>query len=431
MRVLHLSTSDIEGGAARAAWRLHCALEAAGVASTMLVQRRHSDSASVIGPGGGLGKALALVRPQLDLLPLMLYRRRRRVPWSVGWCPNRVAPLIREAGPDVVNMHWVGSGFVPLWAMSGIGAPVVWTLHDMWPFTGGCHYDEGCQRFQQNCGRCPLLGSGARFDLTRIVLATKRRIWPRRAWRIVAPSQWLAGEARSSSLFDGCDVRVIPNGIDTALYRPLSKALAREILGLPREPRLILFGAVNATSDPRKGFVYLREAMRRIGQADGTTSAEVIVFGASHSATHADFGTRVHYLGVLHDDVALQVVYSAADVIVMPSIQESFGLTGLEAMACGTPVVGFAVGGMRDLVEHHRTGYLAEPYASEDLAAGIAWVLSSQERLRELGSRARLKVEREFEISHIASKYAELYEEVLGLADDMAQEHSSALPNPE
>ncbi|GAB4527452.1 MAG: hypothetical protein Kow0063_02730 [Anaerolineae bacterium] len=175
----------------------------------------------------------------------------------------------------------------------------------------------------------------------------------------------------------------------------------------------MLFGAVNSVNDPRKGFQFLKQAMQLLAKDGWSKTAEAVIFGASEPSTHYDLGLKAHYLGYLHDDISLALIYSAADVAVVPSIQEAFGKTALEAMACGTPVVAFGATGLLDIVEHQQTGYLAQPYEPADLAKGIAWVLEDVERLRDLRHQARARVEREFDIQHVAKRYLALYEELL------------------
>ncbi len=196
-------------------------------------------------------------------------------------------------------------------------------------------------------------------------------------------------------------------------FKPLDKGLSRRTLDLPQDKKIVLFGAVNSVNDPNKGFRYLKQAMQLLATDGWSETTEVVIFGASEPSTHHDLGLKTRYLGYLHDDISLALIYSAADVAVVPSIQEAFGKTALEAMACGTPVVAFGATGLLDIVEHEQTGYLAQPYESAELAKGIAWILEDAERLSDLRHQARARVEREFDIQHVAKRYLALYEEIL------------------
>lgn len=412
MRVLHLSHADQLGGAAIAAQRLHQGLRRLAVDSQMLVQTRVGSAATVHGPASKLGRAIAKLRPTLDQLPLLAYRQRQGRIFSCGWGPSAIGQRVQALQPTVLNLHWVAGGFLPIPVLAQLPYPLVWTLHDMWAFTGGCHYNEHCDRYQQNCGQCPQLGSGRAGDLSRWNWRRKARVYPRLDLTVVCPSQWLASCARASALLQSVPVTVIPNGLDCEQFRPLERGLARQLLRLPAEQPLILFGAMSATRDPRKGFPHLQAALRRL-QADGWGErAALLVFGASAPVPPVDLGLPVHYLGRLHDDIALALVYSAADVFVAPSVQDNLPNTVLEAIACGTPTVAFRVGGMPDLITHHGNGYLATPFESDDLARGIAWVLGDRERQQKLATQARQKAVQDFSLERQAQRYLDLYRDV-------------------
>jgi glycosyltransferase involved in cell wall biosynthesis len=414
MKPLLLNTYDIRGGAARAAYRLHRGLREAGIESEMLVQSKSSDDPYVHGPRSRFETLMGVVRPQLDVLPMYLYPRRGKGTYYPGLLPGNYVKRVRRLKPDIVHLHWVAGGFLNPRALTGFGAPVVWTLHDMWAFTGGCHYDDGCERYTGSCGCCPALGSSREADLSRWVWQHKRRKWADVRLTIVTPSRWLADCARKSSLFSDKRIEVIPNGLDITVFRALGKHSARDLLGLPRDKRLILFGTLNATTDQRKGFHALREALQAFRAArEQRDDSEVVVVGASRPISPPDFGLPVHYMGILNDDVTLALLSSAVDVVVVPSIQENLSNTVMEALACGTPCVAFDVGGMSDLIEHQRNGYLARPFESLDLARGMGWVLASQERWCSLSKRARERVETEFDLRVVTKRYIALYLDLL------------------
>jgi glycosyltransferase involved in cell wall biosynthesis len=349
-----------------------------------------------------------------DAWTLRLYRKRTPLPWGVGWFPTGIHNRINGTEADLVHLHWLGGGFVPVRSLSRLVRPCVWTLHDTWPFTGGCHYFYTCDRYQKACGTCPQLASRSDHDLSRWVWKTKHKHWQALNITLIAPSRWMAECARASSLFRDARIEVICYGLDlTHYYRPIDQAAAREILGLPKDKKLIAFGAIKSTTDPRKGFQYLKTALKQLAANNWGPKAESIIFGASEPLNPPDLGLQARYLGHLHDDMSLALVYSAADVMIVPSIQESFGQTASEAMACGTPVVAFGATGLLDIVDHGRTGYLARPYEPDDLAEGIAWVLEDEERLARLRREARVKAEHEFALSKIVQKHLNLYQELI------------------
>ena len=413
MRPLLLSTSDIAGGAARAAYRLHLGLLECGVDSRMLVQQRLSAHATVTGPRGRWEKVRAKAAPHLDRVPLEVRRVQPRAAWSNQWLENPVAANAGRAGADLLHLHWVSGGFVPIRFPWGRELPTVWTLHDMWPFTGGCHYDQECGRYRGSCGRCPLLDSERERDYSRVTWKRKARAWADREMTIVAPSRWLAECARGSSLMRERRVEVIPNGLQLDRYRPIPKSQARQLLGLPLDRRLIAFGAVASTSDPRKGYDLLVPALRRLSAAS-TVPTGVLVFGASAPERPDEFGMPSWFLGELSDDVSLALVYSAADAFAAPSRQDNLPNTVLEALACGTPSVAFDVGGFPDLIGHMEDGFLARPFDVDDLARGLQLLVESSELREEWGRRARAKAVAQFSLSLQASRYIELYSELLG-----------------
>jgi glycosyltransferase involved in cell wall biosynthesis len=411
MRALIVNSEDRRGGAARAAHRLHLALRDAGVDARMLVQVKHGDEASVLGPQSAVALLTAGLRPAADLLPLALYRQRRKVTFYPGWLPGGLASRIRDLQPDVVHFHWITGGAVDVRSFRSINRPLVWTLHDMWAFTGGCHYDEDCGKFASRCGRCPVLGSNQALDLSSFGWRRKQRGYRGAHLTIVAPSRWLGDAARGSPLLQDFPVIVIPNPIDTAVFRPIDKQLARQMLNLPPDQQIILFGALRATSEPRKGFPLLQEALQEFSR--GNSKCFAVIFGASQPSAAPDFGMPSMFLGTLNDDVSLALLYSAADVFVAPSRQENLSNTVLESLSCGTPVVAFSIGGMPDMIDHQRNGYLAQPFDAGDLARGLEWVLNNAERAASLAQRAREKALEEFDERTIAKRYLDLYQDAV------------------
>lgn len=414
MKVLHLSESD-GGGAGRAAFRLHSGLQGIGVSSQLLVQLKYSDDRTVFSPQTTLGKFSAKLKlsERIDALPLKLYHQRGDADFSLQWFPGGVAKNIAQLAPDVINLHWVCHGYLSIETVAKLNQPLVWTLHDMWGFTGGCHYSQECDRYNKSCGACPQLGSTKPSDLSHWVWQRKAKAWNNINLTIVTPSSWLAKCARSSSLFKELRVEVIPNGLDTQRYKPIPRQVARDYLNLPQDKQFILFGAMYPNSDHRKGFHLLQPALQSLSQSGWQDKAEVLIFGASQPETPIDVGFNCHYLGRLHDDSSLALIYSAADVTVVPSTQEAFGQIASESLACGTPVVAFNATGLPDIVEHQQNGYLAQPYQIEDLAIGIVWVLENKERYQKLCDRTRKKAEQEFTLELQAHRYASLYSELL------------------
>ena len=416
MKSLLINTFDIRGGAARAAYRLHNGLRMIGINSQMLVQEKTSDDWTVIAPETRIQMGIAKTRATIDALPLRLYRQFDNYGrFFPQWLPDSLITKVNQIKPDIINLHWISGGFVQIETLSKFKQPIVWTLHDMWAFTGGCHSSQECDRYLNNCGNCPQLNSKQEQDLSRWVWQRKNKAWKSLDLTIVAPSRWLADEARKSLILSDHPIYVIPHGLDTKSYRPLESKLARNLLNLPQDKYLILFGAMRANSDLNKGWQFLQPTLHRLKQSGWADKLEVVIFGISAPEIPIDMGFPCHYLGQLRDDLTLAVMYAASDVTLVPSKQESFGQTASESLACGTPVVAFGATGLIDIVNHQQDGYLATPFDYVDFANGIDWVLTDADRHQALRVAARKKAEQEFDQLLQAKRYQELFHKILNL----------------
>ena len=414
MRILHCSTHEYYGGAAIAANRLHRGLLAAGVESAMAVSSRQGDTPEVFLSGGKIVRRI--LQPSLLFAEQKFLRLFYSLPPFPTYTTFSVTPSARNralnaVSKDILHLHWINGGFLTPWSLAGLKGPIVWTMHDTWPFTGGCHYPSlGCERYLERCGRCPELGSRRERDLSRLHWWLKRRAIERIRPVIVSPSRAYAERAARSGLLAGCRVEHIPNGIDMEIFRPLNKTQARGLLGLPQNGNILLFGAINAAEDHNKGFDLLCQALS-IALAGGRDSFLPLVFGAAESDAAPPLPMR--FLGRLHDNLTLALAYSAADVFVCPSRQDNLPNTVLESLACGTPAVAFAVGGIPDMVEHGVNGYLAATEDADDLAAGIALLLRDADLRQRMGQAGREKVERGFSSGVVARRHIVLYEDIL------------------
>jgi glycosyltransferase involved in cell wall biosynthesis len=377
----------------------------------MLVQEKTSDDATVHCGNTPIEQLYAALVPRVEVHVNRLLKRRDAGVWSNPWIPNPMQPRrVASLQSDIVHFHWLGRGCFPMRQLRHIDRALVWTLHDMWAFTGGCHITGDCSRFQQQCGECPKLKLGGKYDLSHINWSFKRRHLRQADVTFTAPSRWLAERARSSSLLADKRVEVIPNGLDTSRFSPLERNEARQKLGLSLDQKVVLYGAASALTDHNKGFDLLEKAMRRLFSSPDF-DALLCVFGASGDERATDPGGPIRFLDYLNDQ-QLQLAYSAADVMVVPSRQEAFGLTAIEAMSCATPVVAFDLGGPRDIVLHEETGFLATPFDTEELACGIEYCLKA-ERLGSLSAAARTRAVREYDMKHVARQFEALYEELV------------------
>ena len=409
MKVAMVNTYDLRGGAARAAWRLFEGLRAGGTDVRLLVQEKQSDDDDVVRVASPLSALLNPFRPYADFA-VAFPMTRKRVLFSSALLPDRLPEAIAGLSPDIVHLHWVAGGFVRIESLAAISRPMVWTFHDMWPLTGGCHYTGECLAWQEICGKCPVLHSSSARDLSRSVFLRKQKAYAKiRDLVVTTPSRWMADRARESPLVANRRIEVVPNGLDTAFYAPRNKEEARNRLGLPPDRSVILFGAIRATQTPAKGFNLLVRALREMGRSD----VLLAVFGSASAGTEDTSGLDIRYFGHVADASTLVDLYSAANVTAVPSIQEVFGQAATESMACGTPVAAFDSTGLRDVVVHRETGYLARPFEPGDLAAGLTWILEDPQRREALGQAARERAVSVYDISVVAATMARLYKEIL------------------
>jgi len=410
MKILIVNTNENEGGAARAANRLYKSLLSENIDVCYFVDNKISDNYKILALTSKLDKIKKILRQQYDQLRVRLYKNRTGMIFSPNntILTSKLIDKINEINPDIVHLHWVNGGMINIKDLIKINKPILWTMHDGWLFTGGCHLPYDCENFKIKCERCPVLGSSKENDLSSRIFSLKKSIFPKLKLNVVTPSNWLGNNCKKSMLLKDKNINVIPNPIDTDMYRPISKTISRELLGLPDDKQIVLFGASSATSDANKGFKQLREAIDKLN----LENILLLVMGGSEPKESNVFQYPVKYLGQLNDDVSIKLAYNSANVSVVPSLSENLSSTIMESLACGTPVVGFDTGGNSDMVEHKFNGYLAKPFESEDLACGIEWILNTP-NYDELCINARKKVMREFDSKIVAQKYVELYKEVL------------------
>ncbi len=417
MKITHINTNDIEGGAARAAYALHKGLRRLGYDSSMFAKKQSSIDDSV-----------------QKFRPPMVFSARLRRSFRRERIKNNIRRYKRSRPPgyedfrgeksehskdtlnqipkcEVINLHWVADfidyRILPDMASS---APIVWTLHDMNAFTGGCHYDHGCGKFVDNCGACPQLGSKNEKDLSYRIWRRKKKIFekiPPGRLHIVTPSLWLAYEAKRSSLLGNRPVTVIPYGVDIDEFTPHDNICTRQILGISLETKIVLFVA-HSTTNFRKGFHMLDQVF---GQLNDFSNLLLISIGQKSPSKSS--GKAYMSMGFIDNNRLLSVLYSAADIFVIPSLQDNLPNTVLESMACGTPVVGFNVGGIPDMVHPGVTGLLAPSGDVGALRDAIAELLENDEKREEMSKNCRRMAVEEYSAEIQAQRYLKLYQSIL------------------
>ncbi len=406
MKILHIVGGNLAGGAARGAYWLHKGLLDIGIDSAVLTNSEETFGDESVFPiaKDKIGKLLVLIRDQADSSLQMLYQKDKQLRFSAGMFGYDFTRTDVYKKADIVHLHWICGGMVNIRHLSKIKKPIVWTMRDMWPMTGGCHIAMDCKRYISGCGRCPQIGNRKNADFSRFVWRRKHKHFPKHM-KLVGISQWLTNSAHESLLLKRFDVQTIHNNVSCRDFFPVNKRSARDLLGLPQDQPIVLSGGLNL-NQPFKGFnLYLEAIQKTISQ-----KPLFVFFGKIPPGALKSSGYDYLSLGTLHDTISLRLAYSAADVFVAPSLYDSFGKTLAEAMACGTPVVCFNATGPKDIVDHKINGYLAQPYDPKDMANGIDWVINNEPAQRErLSAEARKKVLACFDASVIARKYLELY----------------------
>ncbi|GAB3642744.1 glycosyltransferase family 4 protein [Spirosoma arcticum] len=321
-------------------------------------------------------------------------------------------PAIQQA--DVLHLHWINFGFLSIDTLRNLFAlskPIVWTLHDQWAFTGGCHYSRGCDHFLSHCHTCPYLKKPGKHDLSYRVFEQKVGLFDTANILFTPPSRWLADEAMRSTLLRRFPFAVIPYAIDQKRFCPVERAEANTFLDLPNlnQPRL-LFGSANVT-DTRKGFHYFAEALTLLHQQHPDLTPEILVFGKGRSYLFDQLPYPIRALGILTTEDEIVAAYNAADVMAVPSLEDNLPNTVIESLACGTPVVAFRTGGIPEMIDHQQNGYLAAVGSAQELADGLAFVLThpNPELLRQ---NARQSAEANFSEDVVATQHIELYRQL-------------------
>ena len=434
LRVVHVCVQDF-GGAGKAAYRLHKALQDSDIHSSMLVLNKRSTDPSVRVIPNDLDKASrcnGLNGEQVWGMQVArwnaLAQRYPHRPAGLEVFTDAESDLVLAGVPefedaDVVHFHWIAGmasmAGMPKWIA---GKPVVWTLHDMNPFTGGCHYAGNCQRYQSACGQCPQLGSQEHADLSYQTFSCKASAYLELDITAVAPSVWLAGCVRRSNLMEGVPVHVVPNSVPTDVFKPYDQLTARRELGLPENQRVVLFGADSITNS-RKGLDRLLAALDVMGAAASAEGVVLVHFGRMGGGVSFPEKLMVYSFGTISSEDRLAQLYSAADVIVVPSLEDNLPNIALEALACGTPVAGFPCGGLTDIIVPGETGFLAVDETPSALAKAIGQALVQGSSMRGACRRVAM---RRYAPPVQAKAYFDLYE---GLVSDSRSQGAVAPVN--
>jgi glycosyltransferase involved in cell wall biosynthesis len=411
LKVIHISHTDAVGGASRAAYRIHQCLLETGISSEMWVNRSILDDFTIKTSKNKLGQFLQPLKRKIigKLTTIFLKTKNPIVHSPAVWSSDWVSK-INASDADIVQLHWICNEMLSIRDIARISKPVVWTMHDMWGFCGAEHYTDD-SRWREGYIKNNRPIHEARFDINRWTWNRKYKKWKDPMY-IVCASNWLANCAKDSLLMKTWPVEVIPYPLSSSVWKPFPKNTARELFNLPQDVPLLLFGAEKGGANHRKGFDLLLKSLQILSSRMKINDLELVVFGQSAPEKPINLDYPVHYIGHLHDDLSLRMLYSSADLKVVPSRLEAYGQTASEAQACGVPVVAFDNSGLADIVDHLVTGYLAKSFDVNDLSEGIKWVLSEKVH-GELSKNARKKIVEKSNTREVAKQYLKIYKKVL------------------
>jgi glycosyltransferase involved in cell wall biosynthesis len=409
MRILHISAAHESTGAGYAAYNLHRNLRKTGIISNILFinsSQEHTISYEI----NFYKRLKRIIFTKIDSLILFFYFKKKNIYFSPGFVGLDLKKYISFGNYDIVHLHWVNHGFVDVNLLTEIDVPIIWTMHDFWPITGGCHYFYDCNNFKKSCGNCMVLGSSRKNDISSYSFKRKLGIYKQLKTRLtlVPISDWVRDITLSSTVAEFSQIHsVIYSGIDTETFRYFDLSLSRKVLGLDETTFYVLLGATDL-ANPAKGISYAIEALNHIIGNNGF-KFKILVFGETNDPFFDS--DLVVNLGYIKDKQKLALIYASSNLLISPSINEAFGMLMAEAQCVGCPVIAFDDFGPRNIVNHKITGYLSKVFDVQSLVKGIEYVYNNSFDRIQISSDSI----RKFNIQHSVDEYSKLYNDVLGL----------------
>jgi len=411
-KILFINTSERIGGAAIAAGRLMHALRH-HASARMLVRDRQTDHLSVSNIRSSWLLTLKFLWERLVIFLNNGWSRHQVFAVDIANTGTDITKMKEFSHADVIHLHWINQGFLSLRNLEAIlrsGKQIVITMHDMWYFTGICHHAGTCTKYETECNHCPFLARPfLGYDLAKRVFLKKKTVYKQAPVTFVGCSEWITRLAQRSALTEGHRVVSIPNPIDTDTFTPCDKESARRACQLPTDRHLILFTSRRIT-DEMKGFQYLAEASRmiRTQHPEDAKNIAIVVVGLESNQVKEQVGLDVFNVDYVENEEKMIQLYNAVDLFVTPSLQENLPNTIMEAMSCGTPCVGFHIGGIPEMIDHLQNGYVADYCNAQDFADGILWALHP-DRYDTLSQAARQKVLNCYSEQQVVNRFLELY----------------------
>jgi glycosyltransferase involved in cell wall biosynthesis len=429
LKVLVVSHSDGERGAYKAASLLHRNLRMQGTESTMLVRVTQGDTEGVFGPTGRIGRWISVFRDKTGAAIQRLFGSNDGNTLSLNVLPSFWSEKINGTDVDVVNLQWVGQETMSIADIGNIEKPVIWTSQDLWPLSGAKHY---AYAYADTRTSPNISESGADsqkrdkwFDAEKWVLARKKRRWNRNM-SIICPSRWMADRVSKSEVAGSWHVEVIPNVVDTKLFKPLSKQFCKNVFNIVTNKKIVTCGAYNLLTDLRKGGDLFVAMLEKLASCAVASNIEICIFGRSEQADNPKLPFKAHWIPRVYDQQTLALIYNLSDVVVVPSREDNLPQVGTEAQACGVPVAGFSCTGMPDVVDHLKTGYLATPFDTADMAEGINWLLESEERYNTMSADSRSRALALWSPEIVVPQYRKAFERAAGRAQAAGKSNRQA-----
>ena len=405
IKVLHINYSDIKGGASIAVKRIHDAQKKIDIDSKIVVAEKYLDLKDIVGPKSTFEEVKWKVLNSINRKIENLEKKERYDSNSYNLIPNNFIKKLNKMNCDIINLHWIGGNLIPIKDLKKINKPLVWTLHDMWPYTGSEHYTKSfrfVEGYNKNNKPKELRG----YDVEKYCWSLKKKYYPKNL-KIIATSNWQLENAKKSFLLKDKKLYKIPYPINFNFWRPIKKSIARNILNIPENKKLILIGSERIDLE-RKGY-NLIDSILNIVDNNNTL---LIVFGRnSKKLEKINKFNKIYFDEISPNSQDLKILYSACDLFLAPSIQESFGQTVLEAASCCLPSICFENNGISEIIDHKINGYIAKEGDTEDFAKGIEWCLQN---LKQEDMEKNLKVlKAKFSSEIIAEEYKKFYSSII------------------
>ena len=406
MKILHVNYSELIGGAAIGANRLHKALLKLSINSEMLVVEKSTNEKNVHGPKTSLEELISKSKKILSrFIKRKFMKTSNKETFSFNYFNSNFLNKINLINPDVVHIHWIGNEMISISQLKKIKKPIIWTFWDMWPFCGAEHYSYD-KRYSEGYTKINRPKNEKGLDLNKLVWEYKKKNYNFQ-FTVNAPSKWLHDEIKKSYLIKDKKIINIPPNLDTNIWHPYEKKFSKEIYQLEPNNKILLFGS-STGANHRKGFDFLIELFKQ-RKFDNT---KLIIFGEKPKKLN-ELKIDHSYIGQINDDRSLSILYSSADVLLMPSKLEVFGQVGLEAQACGTPCVVFENTGLIDFVRHKETGYVSKYLNVNDFADGINWILENDIRYTSLSKKGVELVKERFDDNFVGKQFVKEYQKLL------------------